>query len=235
MGLRATPLHQHLDLVKRCRPQSHDAVGEQREERDRRRDDDLRTDAVTEPNHDDGCDRDLRHGLERHDVRVENAIGERHEGDDESQQQPRACAEEKTGEDLIHGYGKMPDEIAAQQAISERHGDCGRRWQHDLADAEQVYDGFPAADKYEKRQQRQQYDIREDADRVSLAHTSRFPAELKCARMRATKRPNSGVLCIASVRGLGSSTGITWPMRPRPAVITPTPSPIDTPSRTSSV
>ena len=55
-----------------------------------------------------------------------------------------------------------------------------------------------------------------------LAHASKLPAEPKCRRIAATKRPNSGVFCMASVRGRGKSMSITSTMRPGRGVMTTT-------------
>ncbi len=231
----------HLDLVVRRGAQSHDGVGKQWEERDGRSDHDLGCNPVAEPDHDDRCDRDLGNGLEGDDIGIEDPFHQRRERDDEAQHQAAGRADHKTGHDLVQRDREMPLQIARLEALPHCHRDLRGRRQHDLRDAEEAYRPFPAADEDEEHGRLQQYVAGRAIEcpwsvgphvhigcahaacaHVPCTHASRLPSDRKCRRMAATKRPNSGVLCMAKVRGRGRSTLITSTIRPGRGVMTTT-------------
>ncbi len=131
LSARAAHRADERDAVGIDRAQAGDGVDQAREQAGERHDEDLRLDAEAEPHDHERRDRDLRHGLQRHHVRINEAVEHGHLHHRDAEQDAAERADGEPAENLAQRDSERVKIGAAGDAVPQRGRD-GRGGREDI-------------------------------------------------------------------------------------------------------
>src|SRR5580704_13328022 len=221
----------HLQLVQVDRAETGDHAHKHRKEAQQRGNDDLRGEAVAEPQYEQRRNGDLRHGLQRHQIRVDQFIEHRHGGDQAAAQQTRESPGEQPAQDRCQRRGEVRPDLAGLDQLDEALCDGARHRHHKRRDVEDAADAFPRADDDAKQKQRLPRPDRLRGHAVAFQRSrTRADSAPKMVRTSSHSAPNCGNASVFRSRGRLKPTSRMLEMRPGRGDITTTRSPSSTAS-----
>jgi hypothetical protein len=139
------------DAVRVDRAQADHDVDQHREDRDDHRDDDLRLDAEADPDHHQRRERDLGHGLQGEQVRVQHQLDRARQRDRRTQRDAERDAEHVADQHLLAGHQQVLLEDSAPETVDQRVDHLTGCRQDHLRHLEDVHRDLPGRDQHHEQ------------------------------------------------------------------------------------